>query len=79
MTQSQLDRAVAAATGETLSTIRRRGFSVAETPSIKTFDAPREPQIVDWDALDADRIRLLPHRNKALRKLRSYVSMDTES
>jgi hypothetical protein len=62
MTQSQLDRAVAAATGETLSTIRRRGFSATEPTSVNKRSRPRRPQVVDWDALDADRTALLPGR-----------------
>ena len=67
MTQAALDRAVSAATGESLRTIRRRGFSIADptevafdpepsTPGSKT----RGPQIVDWDELAANRVSLFP-------------------
>ena len=56
MSQSEVDRAVADATGESLSTIRRRGFSLV-TP-LTLFDPDdtlAQPQIVDWDQLEADR------------------------
>ena len=46
MTQSQLNRAVARATGESRSTICRMGFSVlADEP----LEADRDPLVVDWD------------------------------
>jgi hypothetical protein len=64
MTQSQLDREVAAATGETLSTIRRRGFSVVDAPCVHARKRPRQPRIVDWDALHANRTALLPGRGQ---------------
>jgi len=52
MTQRQLDRAVARATGESFSTIRRMGFTpLSDTP----LEADRDPLVVDWDALDAQR------------------------
>ena len=52
MSQDQLDRAVAEATGESLRTIRRRGFSIID-PSVADFDT--EPndlpaQVLDWDS-----------------------------
>ena len=53
MTQAELDRAVAAATGETICTIRSRGFSIVEFPE-------PAPRIVDWDELDAARVGMLP-------------------
>ena len=57
MSQHELDSAVAQATGESLRTIRRRGFSIID-PTETEFDS--EPnilpaQIVDWDALEAQR------------------------
>ncbi len=59
MTQCQLEREVAGVTGESLATIRRHGFSLV-TP-LTLFDpdseGSAEPQTVDWDQLDADRIR----------------------
>ena len=53
MTQQDLDQSVAHATGESLHTIRRRGFSIVN-PDLLDFDP--EPnslpaQYVDWDAL----------------------------
>jgi len=53
MTQAELDRAVASSTGELLSTIRCRGFSIVEIPDL-------EPLTVDWDELDAARVAILP-------------------
>jgi hypothetical protein len=56
MTQRELDRAVAQATGEYVSEIRHRGFSVFDPfaePDFQPLDTP--PQIVDWDELDRRR------------------------
>ena len=53
MTQAELDRAVAEATGESVQTIAGRGFSLL-TPT----PAEREPLTVDWDELDAQRVAL---------------------
>lgn len=58
MTQAQLNRAVAEATGETVETIRHRGFSIV-TP-LKIFDPDDEmaqPQLADWDQIETDRYR----------------------
>ena len=57
MNQSQLNRAVARATGETLDTISRLGFSIADPDSVHYDPEPsrRAPQVVDWDELDARR------------------------
>ena len=48
MTQAQLDRSVAAATGESRRTVRQRGFSLADAPA---YDP--EPYVdqryLDWD------------------------------
>jgi hypothetical protein len=59
MNQSQLDRAVARATGESRDTINRMGFSIADPESVQYDPEPsrRRPLIVDWDALDAQRQR----------------------
>ena len=59
MTKSELDRAVARATGESLATIRSLGFSVVAVPA-------EEPQVVDWDELPVRVVQrqfspLLPH------------------
>jgi hypothetical protein len=59
MTQAQLDRAVARATGEALRTISSMGFvPLANTP------VEHEPQIVDWDELDARRYSYFPQRQR---------------
>jgi hypothetical protein len=59
MTQAQLNRAVARATGESVRTIHNLGFS----PLINDFEE-REPLIVDWDALDAQRYSVFPQRGR---------------
>lgn len=55
MSQAELEEAVARATGESLGTIRRHGFSLV-TP-LKVFDpddaTQAEPQVIDWDAVQA--------------------------
>ena len=48
MTQADLNRAVAAATGETVETIDHQGFGFIEMPQQQ-----REPLIFDWDDEDA--------------------------
>ena len=53
MTQQDLERELARHTGDSLSTIRRHGFSLVEPPEL-------EPLAVDWDQLDAERVRMLP-------------------
>jgi hypothetical protein len=57
MTQQDLENAVARRTGESLKTIRRRGFSIVK-PKVKDFDP--EPnllpaQVIDWDEADRKR------------------------
>jgi hypothetical protein len=56
MSQHELDSAVAQATGETVRTIQRRGFSIID-PDVIDFDSEPTtcPQVVDWDALEAQR------------------------
>ncbi len=59
MTQNDLNRAVARATGETVCTVANRGFGIAD-PDIVTFDpepSDIESKTVDWDALDAGRLQ----------------------
>jgi len=53
MNQRQLDRAVARQTGESLATIRNRGFSIVEPPEL-------EPLTIDWDQLAEERVALFP-------------------
>jgi hypothetical protein len=51
MTQTDIDHAVAYATGEELSEIKRRGFSIAD-PTEVDFDPEPDNlsgQVVDWD------------------------------
>ena len=73
MTQMSLDREVARATGESLSTIRRMGFQV-ERPPLAVFDPDANadqlevdkldpaPAVVDWDQLAARRVAIFPCR-----------------
>jgi len=49
MTQAELDRAVAEATGESVRTIVHHGFVLLTAGPVE-----REPLVVDWDELDAD-------------------------
>jgi hypothetical protein len=55
MTQAEFERELARQTGESLATIRQRGFQLIVEP------AP-EPQVVDWDALDQERVSYVPQR-----------------
>ena len=48
MTQAELDRAVAEATGESVRTIVRHGFVLLTAGPVE-----REPLVIDWDELDA--------------------------
>lgn len=60
MNQSELHRSVSRATGESVRTIRRLGFSLCESGDAR-FDPPPAdslPQIVDWDQLELDRMAL---------------------
>jgi hypothetical protein len=57
MSQRELDSAVAEATGESLRTVRRRGFSIID---LQAADFDAEPNLlpaqgVNWDALEARR------------------------
>ena len=64
MTQGQLDRAVAQATGESVRTIRHRGFNI-ELPVTESHDDPVSPQIIDWDAQDEARIAIFPSGSRS--------------
>ncbi len=63
MTQNRIDRMVAAATGESLAEIRRRGFSLADPWTVhqdpeadrNEIDVDFDDRFVDWDAVQADR------------------------
>ena len=55
MTQAEMNREVAAATGESVSTISKMGFvPLTSVP----YEQDREPLVVDWDDL-ADRRAVL--------------------
>ena len=57
MTQAQMQEELAAKTGESLRTIRRRGFSLVTPLSVLDPDDDTPPQMVDWDRLGEDRPR----------------------
>ena len=59
MTQAQLDRAVARATGESLRTINSMGLVPLASNSVE-----HEPQMVDWDELDSQRYSVFPQRRR---------------
>lgn len=58
MTQAERERDVADATCESIDTIRGRSFSPLDIHD-------RRPQIVNWDALDAQRTALFPQRGES--------------
>ena len=52
MTQAELNREVASATGETVKTIASLGFvPLTHVP----FERDREPLVVNWDELESQR------------------------
>ena len=55
MTQAEFERELARQTGESLATIRRRGFQLIEAPE-------PAPLVVDWDSLQQERVSYLPQR-----------------
>jgi hypothetical protein len=57
MTQSELNREVARATGESLGTISSLGFVPLTR---KPYERDREPLVVDWDEVDSSRQMLFP-------------------
>ena len=57
MTQAEMERELAEITGESLGTIRRRGFQLVE-PVVY-------PRIVDWDRLHEDRVAVVPQRSRS--------------
>jgi hypothetical protein len=58
MNQNDLNRDVSRATGESVRTIKRLGFSLfdpgANATAADSIDLP--PQVVDWDEVERDRI-----------------------
>ena len=59
MTQAELDRAVASATGESVSAIAQMGFV-----TLTSIPVDREPMVVDWDQLDEQRVSVFPQRSR---------------
>ena len=59
MSQAELDREVSRATGESVGTIRRQGFSILPLPDDFVDDEPEASTIrtIDWDEQDAIRRR----------------------
>ena len=56
MRQAELNRAVAQATGESVSTIKRLGFLLASPEDLSDpSDADLGPFVIDWDVLEAER------------------------
>lgn len=56
MTQRELNRAVAHTTGERLSTVRTRGFSLIQIKSV--------PEVVNWKERTAERAGLIPEQQR---------------
>ena len=57
MKQSDLNRAVALATGETIATVKRLGFLLAEPhESVDPDSETSGPLVIDWDELDNQRM-----------------------
>lgn len=57
MLQSEVNRAVAKSTGESVKTIARLGFSIAD-PAVVDYDPEPcdwEGRTVDWDQVDTQR------------------------
>jgi hypothetical protein len=60
MNQNDLNRSLSRATGESVRTIKRLGFSLFD-PGTSDADADAidvPPQVIDWDQLDLDRISM---------------------
>jgi hypothetical protein len=59
MSQQDLERELAAATGEDLRTIRRRGFQLMTPLSVYDPEDDVESQVYDWDQQAARPLRLV--------------------
>jgi len=57
MTQAELNREVARATGETVSTVSQMGFVPL---TVVPYEQDRDPLVVDWDERDESREVLHP-------------------
>ncbi len=67
MTQCQLNRAVAKATGESVGTINTMGFSIADPRQVCHDPEPSdfEEKIIDWDRYDRRRnVPIVPQRSR---------------
>ncbi len=67
MTQCQLNRAVAKATGETIGTINHMGFSIADPRQVCHDPEPSdfEEKIIDWDRYECRRnVPIVPQRSR---------------
>ena len=70
MTQNQVHRAVAKATGESVGTIGQMGFSVADPAHVRFDPEPPdireiEERIIDWDWHDRRRnVPVVPQRSR---------------
>jgi hypothetical protein len=53
--QRELNRAVAAATGETVETISAMGFNLLDFADEGDLESHRNPLVMDWDELDLRR------------------------
>ncbi|MBA4020720.1 MAG: hypothetical protein C0483_26480 [Pirellula sp.] len=63
MTQAEMEHELARSTGESLSTIRGRGFSLIVMPD-------RNPLVVDWDQVQhREPMRYVPRRRPLRRRL----------
>lgn len=62
MTQRDLNRSVASATGESVRAIAHQGFSLLTAGPVE-WEAARE--LLDWDDLDDGRIGVLSPRRRA--------------
>jgi hypothetical protein len=51
MSQKELDRAVADATGENIGLIRGVGFSIADPLDVSFDPEPRSPSVFDWNSM----------------------------
>ncbi len=64
MTQRDLNRAVARATGESISTISHTGFV-----PLQQIPVEREPLLVNWDRIDRRRLAAFPQRAEQRRRV----------
>jgi hypothetical protein len=51
MSQQEIDKAVANATGKKLGTVRSRSFSIADPFEVAFDPESRGPMVLDWDSM----------------------------